>query len=71
MKKNKLTPTRPMPLTRSVKNNPCEIKTSTSASPRPDCSWNEATSTGNINQRTLIVQKRIGKYCQDARDANE
>ena len=40
MKKNKLTPTRPMPLTRFVKKNPCETSTSTKASPRH---WSNAT----------------------------
>src|ERR1035438_317746 len=39
--------------------------------PRSDCSWNEATAIGNISQRKLITQNRIGKYCHDARDANE
>src|SRR6202034_1955101 len=33
---------------------------------RSDCSWNEAIAIGNISQRKLITQSRIGKYCHDA-----
>src|ERR1700677_1038699 len=39
--------------------------------PKSDCSWNEATATGNIHQRMPVAQNRIGKYCHDAREANE